>query len=281
MTKFIFYLYGAYGSGRKSFAEAICRELKVPLVVSDLEALLAGRFPFEETIRLVFREALLQPAAIYLQGFQRLLAEKENDSFHLKIVTRFIEEFSWLTFMDGDRTWQPAGLFHHHTFLEVQFPIPGYADRMESWKAKANGKFRFSRGVGFGELAAAFRFTPGQITDALAAAQNLALMEQPDSPEITMKELYQGCRAQCNQKLGSLAQKITSKYTWNDIVLPGEALGQLQAICDQVKYRHRVFGQWGFEQKFSLGKGLNALFSGPSGTGKTMAAEIIANELQL
>jgi SpoVK/Ycf46/Vps4 family AAA+-type ATPase len=78
-----------------------------------------------------------------------------------------------------------------------------------------------------------------------------------------------------------LAQKITPKYTWKDIVLPEDVLQQLYAICDQVKYRHMVYGEWGFDQKLSLGKGLNALFSGPSGTGKTMAAEIIANELQL
>lgn len=279
--KFIFYLCGPYGSGKQSFARAMCRELKLPLVVSDVEELLARKLPFEETLGLVFREALLQPAAIYLQGFQRLWEEKENYAYHLKIAGRTIEEFSWLTFIAGEKTWQPAGLFHHHTFLEVRFPIPGYASRMESWKEKVNGKFKFSCDVDFGEIATTFRFTPGQITDALAAAHNLALLKQPDSPEISMKELYQGCRAQCNQKLASLTQKITSQYIWKDIVLPGEALGQLQAICDRVKYRHRVFDQWGFEQKFSLGKGLNALFSGSSGTGKTMAAEIIANELQL
>jgi len=64
-------------------------------------------------------------------------------------------------------------------------------------------------------------------------------------------------------------------------VLPPEQLGQLKDICNRAKYRHIVYGDWGFDRKLSLGKGLNALFSGPPGTGKTMAAEVIANELNL
>jgi SpoVK/Ycf46/Vps4 family AAA+-type ATPase len=280
-NKLIYYLYGPYGSGKKSLAEAICHELKVPLVVSDVGEFLARELPFEETIRLVFREALLQPAAIYLKGFHRLLNENKKHLSHLKILVRTIEQFSWLTFLTGEKIWEPAGLFNHNTFLKVEFPVPKYTVRSEFWKAVTDGRFRFSREVDFDALATKFRFTSGQIKDASVSAQNLARLRRPDEPEITMQDLYQGCRAQCNQKLGTLAQKITPKYTWDDIVLPKDILWQLHAICDQVKYRHRVYGEWGFDQKLSLGKGLNALFSGPSGTGKTMAAEIIANALQL
>lgn len=280
-NKLIYYLYGPYGSGRQSLAEAICHELKVPLVVSDVEELLARELPFEDTMRLVFREGLLQPAAIYLKGFHRLLDENKKHLSDLKILVRIIEQFSWLTFLAGDKIWEPAGLFNHNTFLKVEFPIPDYAARIELWKKVTNGQVQFSREVDFGALATKFRFTPGQIKDALIAAQNLARLQRPDEQEITIQDLYQGCRAQCNQKLGTLAQKITPKYTWEDIVLPKDILWQLHGICDQVKYRHRVYGEWGFDQKLSLGKGLNALFAGPSGTGKTMAAEIIANALQL
>ena len=58
-------------------------------------------------------------------------------------------------------------------------------------------------------------------------------------------------------------------------------MAQLREITDYVKYRHIVFGEWNFEQKVSLGRGLNVLFSGPSGTGKTMAADIMSGELKL
>jgi SpoVK/Ycf46/Vps4 family AAA+-type ATPase len=78
-----------------------------------------------------------------------------------------------------------------------------------------------------------------------------------------------------------LAKKIQPKYTWKDIVLPEDSLAQLGEICQWVKHHHQVLGEWGFDRKLSLGKGVNALFSGPSGTGKTMAAEIMANKLAL
>jgi SpoVK/Ycf46/Vps4 family AAA+-type ATPase len=78
-----------------------------------------------------------------------------------------------------------------------------------------------------------------------------------------------------------LARQIEPKYTWNDIVLPSDQLAQLTQVCNQVKYQHIVYGNWGFERKLSLGKGVNMLFSGSPGTGKTMAAEVIANDLQL
>jgi len=280
-SRLIYYLHGPYGSGKQSLAEAICRELGTPLVVSDLEELSNGERHFEDTLRLVFREALLQPAPIYLKGFHCLLDEEGKHLSQLRILARTIKEFSWLTLLAGERTWEPAGLFDHNTVLTVELPIPDYTARSELWKAKIDGEYQLSQQVDLEELAVKFRFTSGQIRDALVAAQNLARLRKPDEPEIMMQDLYRGCRAQCNQKLGRLAQKIVPRYTWEDIVLPGDVLQQLYAICDQVKYRYLVYGEWGFDRKLSLGKGLNALFSGPSGTGKTMAAEILVNELQL
>jgi SpoVK/Ycf46/Vps4 family AAA+-type ATPase len=74
---------------------------------------------------------------------------------------------------------------------------------------------------------------------------------------------------------------VTPLYTWDDIVLPRACLEQLREICAQARYRQHVFEHWGFKRKVALGKGLSVLFVGPSGTGKTMAADIIANDLGL
>jgi SpoVK/Ycf46/Vps4 family AAA+-type ATPase len=79
--------------------------------------------------------------------------------------------------------------------------------------------------------------------------------------------------------LGTIARRIEPLYTWDDIVLPQDSLRQLKEICICVTQRQRVLEDWGFGQKLSQGKGTHALFSGASGTGKTMAAEVVAKEL--
>jgi SpoVK/Ycf46/Vps4 family AAA+-type ATPase len=81
--------------------------------------------------------------------------------------------------------------------------------------------------------------------------------------------------------LERFGQRIAPGYSFADIVLPPGPMAQLASICDHVNYRHVVYGKWGFGEKYLRGSGLHALFFGPSGTGKTMAAEIVANELSL
>jgi SpoVK/Ycf46/Vps4 family AAA+-type ATPase len=130
-------------------------------------------------------------------------------------------------------------------------------------------------------LANKFHMSAGQIRNAVNTARNLALWRDPSNACFTSDDLYGACRCQFHQKLSALAHRIPEKYTWDDIVLPNEQTTQLRELLSYVKYRHLVYGEWGFDRKLSLGKGLNILFSGPSGTGKTMAAEIMARELEL
>ena len=79
--------------------------------------------------------------------------------------------------------------------------------------------------------------------------------------------------------MSSLARRIEPKHRWDDLVLPSAQLEQLAAICSQAKHSSIVYGAWRFDRKLSLGRGLNAMFTGQPGTGKTMAAEVIAAEL--
>src|SRR5207253_932053 len=94
-------------------------------------------------------------------------------------------------------------------------------------------------------------------------------------------ELFAAARAQSGAGLAALARNVPPRRRFADIVLPPDRIEQLQEICNAVRYRGVVYDQWGFDGRLSLGKGLNVLFAGPSGTGKTLTAEILASELEL
>ncbi|MEA1991063.1 MAG: ATP-binding protein, partial [Thermodesulfobacteriota bacterium] len=149
------------------------------------------------------------------------------------------------------------------------------------WARSLDGDTSLASDVDMSALANKFRFSGGQILDAAVTARNLVRWRDPENGHVTLDDLYSACRLQSNRKLATLAQKITPHYKWNDIILPSDRLEQLKEICNYVKYRSLVYDEWGFDLKLSMSKGLNALFAGPSGTGKTMAADIMAGKLGL
>ena len=95
------------------------------------------------------------------------------------------------------------------------------------------------------------------------------------------EQLWQICRTQARPNLEQLAQRIESNVTWKDLVLPESELNVLQELATHVRYREQVYHHWGFARKNSRGLSISALFAGASGTGKTLAAEVLGNELQL
>lgn len=93
--------------------------------------------------------------------------------------------------------------------------------------------------------------------------------------------LWDICRRQARPRLDELAQRIEPSATWEDLVLPEPQRQTLREITMHVRHRHTVYEAWGFAAKGSRGLGVSALFAGASGTGKTMAAEVLAHALRL
>jgi SpoVK/Ycf46/Vps4 family AAA+-type ATPase len=275
-----FYFQGPYGVGKQTAAEALCRELGIGLLVVDGERLLAqAEVPCGTMVRMVAREALLQGAALYWGGFDSLLAEEQGAE--RAVLLRSLEERSGLSFLAGDTTWEPVDALDASFFIRIQFPRPAYTQRAQLWAVSLGANRPALADTDLEGLANKFRFSGGQIRDAVATARNLARWRDPEGGQVSMADLYTACHLHSNRNLATLACKITPHYTWDDIVLPADRLEQLREICNYVKYRSLVYREWGFEGKLSLGKGLNILFAGPSGTGKTMAAEVMAHELGL
>ena len=160
--------------------------------------------------------------------------------------------------------------------LEVE--MPGYQMRRQTWESAL--KVTQSR-ADASRLADTFRFGGERIHQTIETARGLVAVRNPSQSFLETQDLLDAGRVLTSPQVGRFAIRIEPRYTWTDIVLPTEKANQLRKIAAWMKYRRLVHRDWGFGQKLSRGKGLNVLFTGPSGTGKTMAAEVLAGELSL
>ena len=276
----IFYLRGPAGTGKRSMAQAVCHDLDLPLVNADMERVLEANVPFSEAVWALCREAVLQPAALCIENVDLVFSDEKHRA-EVKPLLDAIGMYTRLTFLLGAQSWRPRGELAEHIFIDQEFTIPPANVRKTLWRDALAEHFSLASDADLGSLASNFQFTPAQIRNAVKEARSLASWRLTGPAEIDLADLQRACRDQSTAKLSSLAQKIEPRYTWEDIVLPADQIAQLREICVQARHRDVVYGDWGFERKLSLGRGLNVLFSGPAGTGKTMAAEVIASDLGL
>ncbi|HEX8146411.1 MAG TPA: AAA family ATPase [Pyrinomonadaceae bacterium] len=277
-----FILSGPAGAGKEFAAEALCRDAGCGLLVADVHGMSKANVSLARLLARLFREARLRRAAVYLDGAETVLGDGEQEASARRALLAALGEFEGVALLGSREPWHPSEGAPAGRFFHVTLPAPDYAARLQLWQrflaregAAAEGEIETEA------LADKFGFTAGRIRDAVAEARQRALLREGAGFRITTADLYHACRAQSSKKLLALARKITPLYTWNDIILPPDQLEHLREVCAHVKHRQRVFADWGFGGKISLGKGLSALFVGPSGTGKTMAAEVIAGELGL
>jgi SpoVK/Ycf46/Vps4 family AAA+-type ATPase len=276
----VFYLEGPYGSGKLATAEAVCGELEVPLLIIDVRQIISADLPVSLTVQLILREALLQKAYIYFDHYDLLLADDRNmESYHRNILD-VLGCYPGIVFLGSQIVWEPPGGLFDRPLVKIKLTVPPFSVRKQLWESYFSEYHTIAPDMDIDALANKFRFTQGQIRDVLAVAKNLTLGREDES-QITIEDLYQACRTQSNQKLSAMARKIQPKFNWRDIVLPHDQIMQLHEITNQVRQKYIVYDNWSFGKKLAPSMGLNILFAGPSGTGKTMAAQIMANELAL
>ncbi len=127
-------------------------------------------------------------------------------------------------------------------------------------------------------ICAQFELSPA---GARAVADVVRSMPRDTPQNLRADALWDACRRVTRPRMESLAQRIEAVADWSDLILPEPQLGVLRDIATHVRQRDRVYEEWGFAQKSARGLGISALFAGPSGTGKTTAAEVLARELRL
>jgi hypothetical protein len=220
----------------------------------------------ETLIRLWQRETALLPLALYLDAQEQSSAQEGQQA-----INRFLSRCEGAIFLGTREPW--PHLDRTNVALDAAKPKPG--EQRNTWIAVLGGKTKELRDL-LDRLSAQFNLDLATIRQ-IAQAELAEKSEEQPLPE----RLWHASRASVRPRLESLAQRLEVKSTWDDIVLPDEEMQALRQIVGQVSQRTRVYQTWGFANKMNRGFGISALFAGESGTGKTMAAEVIANELHL
>jgi AAA+ superfamily predicted ATPase len=248
-------------------AEAIAGELSRPLLTFDLRQYAANGAG--DQLAVAVREALFTNAVFYAEcdGVE----ERLGRALAKELTTAYADAVLAVT--------SPAPFLEDAAVAMVELARPSFGVRREQWRRSIEAERIRIEDAEVDSLAGRFRLHPDEIVTAVLSAQSRARWR--GSRETSLRDLSAAARALSGRQIGTMARKIEPKYVWNDIVLPRETALQLRAICARVVHQHRVLDEWGFDRKLSLGKGVTALFAGPSGVGKKMAAEVIASELDI
>lgn len=265
--------YGPDLSGQEAAARRCASRLERPLLCVNLAGLIEGGLAPLAALRTALRDALLTGSVPFLQGWDACLAAGEE---HFPDLLAELYDFHRVAILAGRSAWQAAGAERKTPLFWVEFPVPAYQPRVDLWTHYL-GESTLA-GVDVPILAGQFALSGGQIRDAIATARDRAA-QRGATP--TMQDFLSAARAHSNPHLGALARKITPRYTWEDIVLPDDQLSQLHEIVATVRGRAMVLTEWGVGHKLVASSGVPILFTGEPGTGKTMAAEVIAAELGL
>jgi SpoVK/Ycf46/Vps4 family AAA+-type ATPase len=275
-------LAGPDGVGRKSLVFGAARSGRRPVLHLRCSELLG--WDLGELGRLaqaVVREALLFDALPLFEGVDSLAPHPEsNRPDRMRPFEQTLAALSApVAATCAPRDGRPISL--GRGLLLVDVPIPTEAARAALWRRALDGAA--APELDFDAVASRYPVTGGVLLRSAAAAAALAAarLQTGGAGGVNDRDVHAGLRGTLDIKLSGLGRRVTWRQGWPDLILPDDSLEEVREFIARVKHKRRVYDEWGFSRKLAKGLGLSALFSGPPGTGKTMVAGIIADELAL
>ena len=256
-------LLGNDGASKRAIAREVARSLGCQLFSLDGAGLPEQTAEVENFARLWQRESLLLPLALYLDADE--LEPGPAGDTHRAAVNRLLTRTGGLMFLAAREPWARLA----RPSLNADAAKPSAQEQQLAWRAL------LTRAPEQAERDAA----------TLASHFNLNLAEirriGANAGDGALAPLWDSVLLHARPGLDQLAQRIDPVAGWDDLQLPDAETALLRQIAEQVAYRGAVYDEWGFRGRMNRGLGISALFAGDSGTGKTMAAEVIARELKL
>ena len=268
-------LCGGEVASKHAIATAACDAMSLNLVVLSAHAL--PNVPHEfEALRLLWqREAVLSNCVLLLDCDD----VDTTDTTTGRNIMRFLETTNGVLMVSSRERRQTV----QRPVVTFEIAQPTMHEQYEVWQ-RALGTIAPPLNGALETLAS--QFCLDSLTIEAVSAEVLSnvtadMLQQEQFSDEIGEMLWDACRVHARVRLDDLAQRIESGVVWDDLILPEQHLGVLRDVAMHVRQRAKVYETWGFAAKSSRGLGISALFAGASGTGKTMAAEVLAHTLRL
>ena len=264
-------LCGSEGEDKRAVAAQVCARLGFNLYAVSAHALPSNPSESEALARLLTREWALTDSALLLD-----CDELEGEAGIEASVARLLDKCEAPVIILTRERLRTL----RRTALTFDVARPTAAEQRAVWH-RSLGPEAASLNGAIDTLTSQFLLGSRAIGAASHEALTLSRTGGGAARSGLADALWDACRAQARPRLDNLAQRIEPAAGWDDLVLPAAQVNLLREIAAQVRQRVTVYEQWGFASKGARGLGVSALFAGSSGTGKTMAAEVLAGELRL
>lgn len=260
-------LNGADRSSKRAVAAAACAHVGLGLYILRAEALPLHAAELDAFMRLWQREMILEACALLIELPDGVGNEPQRDM----AIARLLEELHGVCLVSSEG----RRLVLQRRMLTLDVAKPTRVEQQALWQRQLGDAGAALNGQ-LDAIGRHFVFS----TDGIRSASVEALQTSNATGDLG-SALWDVCRAHARPRMNDLAQRIIVTATWDDLVLPELQKHILRQIVAQVRQRTTVYETWGFGAGGARGLGISALFAGPSGTGKTMAGEVLASELNL
>ncbi|MGI0495838.1 ATP-binding protein [Limnospira platensis CENA597] len=253
---------------RQAIAQVVCQQLDLELYLMDGDRIPSATAEFNLMLKLWERESVLGGYALIID------CEQVEMSRHGDGIWQLIERIgSPLMITVRDRLPQRT-----RPLLNFEVTRPGAAEQYQYWEEHLGEGTTHLNGH-LQRVTAQFNLPSPAIIAVCTATASQGI--SPEDTETFIDHLWDACRLQARPRMEDMAQRIEVKATWADLVLPSAQMQVLETMAAHLRQRSQVYENWGFGKKSDRGLGISALFAGPSGTGKTTAAEVLAQALRL
>jgi len=261
----IIQLCGNETASKRDVAAHACMMLGMNLNIMPERFIPSDPLESESLRRLWQRECVLSSSVLMLD-----CEEGDNEPSQNAIVRQWIDNADYPLII-STRERKPMGLRRTVSF---EIGRPTTSEQHQLWKG-ALGSTAVQLNGRVEALVSHFNLD----AHAINSIATDALQTQTTDTDELGRVLWDACSAHAHPQLGELAQRIQPMANWDDLVLPDIQIQTLHDVASQIRQRLKVYETWGFASKSTRGLGISALFAGVSGTGKTMAAEVLVNEL--